>query len=646
MQRKIIIILSLFTWLSAQNEFVEPKALCGHAKTRLKILSARQTATADQEKIDATYYLLNISIDPDAEEIVGTVIADFNVLDSSLAFIELDLVNELQVEYVTVDGDTAAFMHLSDILQITMPEDIDTSVRVKIAYAGPPQASGFGSFKFSSTGSSPWIWTLSEPYGARSWWPCKDDPSDKADSADIIITVPGNLIVASNGTLVDVLEMGDQKTYFWQERYPIVTYLISLAIYPYYVWYDEYVSTDNDTMPLEFYVIPGNFSSLQANYLKTKEMITVFSELFGEYPFIKEKYGHAEFGWSGGMEHQTLTSLGGWGEDLIVHELAHQWWGDMITCNSFHHIWLNEGFATYSEALWWEAQYGWDRYHQDMLNNAYYGSGTIYVENPASTGDIFYYNLSYAKASWVLHMLRHVVGDSTFFDILKTYAGSSDFKHGTVTTEQFRDLCEDVAGIDLDYYFDQWIYGSYFPDYEVTWHRSSDSLIVQIEQVQTTSTFFRMPIDIAVTCSDTSFIAVVENTLVDQTFIIELPSNAAVTCIEIDPDDWILKQVRYMNNGREPYQPDQFLLQPAYPNPFNNSVTIPFANMTQEWISFGIYNLLGEEVWNNNDYWPVGYHSLQWDGRDADRQDLPSGVYFIRMDYTSGYFNQKILLLK
>ena len=200
-------------------------------------------------------------------------------------------------------------------------------------------------------------------------------------------------------------------------------------------------------MQIDHYVFPDRYATSYSNYLLTSDMLVLFSELFGEYPFINEKYGHADFRWGGGMEHQTLSSMGGSSQDLIAHELGHQWWGNLITCKSFHDIWLNEGFARYCQALWAENQGRKEAYHSFMNNHAYYGSGTIYVEEPNSNSDIFLSGLSYNKASWVLHMLRNIVGDNMFFDILKSYASNDSLKYDAASTSDFKEVCEDISGL-------------------------------------------------------------------------------------------------------------------------------------------------------------------------------------------------------
>ena len=196
------------------------------------------------------------------------------------------------------------------------------------------------------------------------------------------------------------------------------------------------------------------------------------------------------------MEHQTLTSMGGHSQWLIAHELGHQWWGDLVTCASFHHIWLNEGFARYSEAIWEEAYNGVDAYNEYWQSHAYYGPGTVFVEEPNTVSQIFNGNLTYNKAGWVGHMLRGVMGDSLFFATLQSYASNDSLAYGAATTENFQAVSEDVYGLDLDEFFQQWIYGDYYPRYGVAWEMlDTDELIVTIEQMQSWQ-YFNMPIDL------------------------------------------------------------------------------------------------------------------------------------------------------
>jgi len=286
-----------------------------------------------------------------------------------------------------------------------------------------------------------------------------------------------------------------------------------------------------------------NASSLRSLNAKTKEMIRYFADLFGEYPFVLEKYGHADFLGGGAMEHQTCSSFGFWNEWVVAHELAHQWWGNMITCESFHHIWLNEGFATYCETLWYEYLNGPGTAGEyQMSANYYLGSGTVYVENP-QTENIFNVGLSYNKGSWILHMLRKVLGDEVFFKSLQTYY-SSHHQYGVATTDNFQSVCEEVSGINLDKFFYQWVYEDGFPMYSVSWEatQSKDqyNLILHLEQKQSNHVFW-VPLDITITTAYGETTVEVIDSLVSQDFVFSLKSEPLH--VEIDRDNWVLKTV-------------------------------------------------------------------------------------------------------
>ncbi|MCH7733501.1 MAG: T9SS type A sorting domain-containing protein [Candidatus Marinimicrobia bacterium] len=643
-----IIVFSFISFSILYPQTDKPTEFCSKALGAGRMLKLQSTLTENQEKIDITYYRIELDIDFDDNEINGSVqingLVGMNQPDS----IELDFTTSLTVDSVLLYDQLTNYVHENDLLKIPAPDETipeGYEFQLTVYYHGTPPTSGFGSFVFDEHNGVDHVWTLSEPYGARNWWPCKDDPSDKADSVDIFITVPENQIVASNGKLISETDLpNNRKQYHWKESYPICTYLVSLAIYPYTVWQDVYVSATGDSMPLIFYVYPDHFDAVQTNYLKTKDMITLFARKFGEYPFMGEKYGHAEFGWGGGMEHQTLTSLGGYSEWLIAHELAHQWWGDMITCASFHHIWLNEGFARYGEALWDEFTGGVQAYKTYMNNHTYYGPGTIYVENPVSVGDIFHSGLSYNKAGWVVHMLRHVVGDSVFFEILHSYASNDSLAYASATTEDFQSVCEDVSGLNLNDFFQQWIYGEKYPQYRLSWIRdATDGYIIQIDQLQTTG-YFHMPIDLHITGPNLDTIIVIDNDGHSQSYQFG-GFGTIIDDITLDPDNWILKEVNYVSIAEENNLPQQISMSPVYPNPFNStaliSVNIPEIYFESQ-IHIDVFDLTGRMVANifsgslnsNN-------HQFQWNA-----SAFSSGVYFIQMKTQWNIQTQKVLLIK
>lgn len=648
MIRRLILIFISFSILYSQNPSDKSIETCGHVLSAAKWLNTESTLTVNQEKIDVTYYRIDLNIDIDAEEIDGSVLVNGWIGMDQPDSIELDFADEMIVDSVKFYGELCPFVHESDYLKVPAPETTipeGYSFSVEVFYHGTPPYTGFGAFNFDTHANIDHIWTLSEPYGARDWWPCKDDPSDKADSVDIIITVPEEQIVASNGILVSETNVGNErKQYHWQETYPICTYLISVTTYPYTVWQDEYIAMNGDTLPLNYYVYPDHYESVYDNYLLTNDMMEVFAQRFGEYPFMGEKYGHAEFGRGGGMEHQTLTSLGGSSQWLIAHELGHQWWGDLVTCASFHHIWLNEGFARFSEAIWEEAYNGIQAYKDYWQSHEYYGPGTIFVENPNSVGNIFDGNLSYNKAGWIVHMLRGVMGDSLFFESLQSYVYHDSLAYGAVTTEDFQTVCENVSGLDLGDFFQQWIYGEYYPQYAVSWEMlDTDELIVNIEQTQNWQTF-RMPIQLNVTTPTETLSFTVENESTYETYNLGL-IGADVIDVKLDPDNWILKDVVYLSIDSNLPQSEQLVIYPAYPNPFNPETTLSFfipENIGQSLAKVVVYDLKGSLVsiiWDGSIQ--PGLFTLKWKPKY-----VASGSYFIRLTTLNTSYSQKVQLVK
>jgi hypothetical protein len=526
-----------------------------------QLLLSENQITASQEDFNVTYYSLDLLPNTTTEILTGSVEIVAEVVSSSLDQVDLNFWNGMTITDIhlsSAPGEQLTYTHQDEILSVFLDTPLSQGEQfsITIGYNGQPQNSPYFSFDFGTYDNEPMILTVGAPFGARSWWPSKDIPSDKADSVDIKVIVPNDLIVAANGSLAEKLTVGDTTRYLWQVRYPISTYLVSLAIHPYVVYYDQYFYNDNaDTMDIHFYMFSSHYDDIFDGNAKTKDMISAFADLFGEYPFVEEKYGHAQIVPNQflAMEHQTCSSMDfDWYKDdpyntdlLIAHELSHSWWGNMITNESFHHAWLNEGFATYSEALWLEHLDGTEAANNYMNTEALYlGGGTIYVEDPYSE-EIYSLGLTYYKAAWVLHMLRHTVSDPVFFDILKTYGASEDHRFGSINTEEFQTLCEEISGQDLQKFFQQWIYEEFYPLYAYGWstrQRGVDyDIKLRIDQVQDNTGLYWMPIDIRVTMAsgDTNF--VVWDSLQSQKFELSLPDEPLI--IELDPDNWILKKI-------------------------------------------------------------------------------------------------------
>jgi aminopeptidase N len=476
-----------------------------HHKQRLKYDFRSLFAQTQEHNFDILHYRFDWNIDFDSQSIQGKAILQARSLVDDLSEILIHLADNMMVTEITQNRNPLGFVHQEDQLSIFLDQacQTDDQFEVEIHYQGYPQSG----LNFSYHQHQPIIWSLDEPIESREWFPCFDLPSDKA-TAEIRITVPGWMVAASNGNLMDIRENTDGTvTYSWRENYPLATYLISVAATDYETFSDSYTS-DAGIMDVLYFVYPEHLSQALEDFSVTVSMIEFFSEVFGEYPFLDEKYGMAAIPGSASMEHQTCTSYssrlitGDHSYDwIIAHELAHQWWGDLVTLADWADIWLNEGFATYSDALWHEHLNGFEGLKSRMteFKNIYFtrhqGSEHPIFDPPS--GHLFCV-IEYEKAAWVLHMLRFVVGEDAFWKILKKYA--SDYAYSCASTEDFRAVCEQVHEGELGWFFDQWIYQAGYPICELGWgySPSQKKVNVVITQIQEEFPLFEMPVDIEV----------------------------------------------------------------------------------------------------------------------------------------------------
>ena len=427
---------------------------------------------------------------------------------------------------------------------------------VVVDYAGAPgPSSSFGGFSFTTHNGQPLAWTLSEPWDAKLWWPGKDQLGDKS-TFEMHIIHPDTMSAASNGKLMGIDKLsGNRLRTRWSESYPIIPYLVSLAVTNYQRRTDYYKHMGAN-MPVEFYVFPESFSSWKSGMDAMVPMLTAFSDAFGQYPFVKEKYGLAQFNWGGGMEHQTISSQASAAEWLSAHELGHQWWGDAITCATWHDIWLNEGFATFCEALWEERKPGGSMtaYHSYMRRRKPYRvDGTVYVYNPTSVNQIFSSTNVYRKGGWVVHMLRHTLGEKLFWQALRDYRTAYEGK--SATTAQFQASVEKSVGRDMTWFFDQWVMKNGAPTYNYAWKSVATGtqhfLLLELDQSQSYRSYYEMPVDVRVTTSAGTESHTVWNDARQDSFV--LPLKAAATGVTIDPDQWILRPSTRSFSFRTPF---------------------------------------------------------------------------------------------
>lgn len=503
-----------------------------------------------QKKLDVLNYDIDIELIPKAKTIIAknTITIKFN--DNNLRTIPINFYNNLIIDSIKVNKKSVKYKREDKLIYLLVEDKIDTAY-VEINYRGTPKNLGFGSFVFSENEKHSFIYTMNEPVFASTWLPCVDRPDDKA-YMQINITNDSSLTSLSNGKLISVINRGDKKTFSYKTFYPISTYLIAIYSGKYVSKEMKINSITNDEISLSYFLFPSDYQNGLLDFSDHPDYINTFEKLFAPYPFIKEKYSVAEFLWqNGAMEHQTITGIGSnfisgkkFFSDMLIHELAHHWWGNAVSPKSWKDIWLNEGFATYSEALYWENKAGYDALKstlQSKFDN--FDSGTLY--NPV--GELFS-RLVYDKGAWVLHMLRKEIGDQNFFSSLKLYFNT--YKYSNASTNDFKLICEKISGRDLNYFFDQWIYkGKGIINLAYDWNYDSEKqkLIINFEQQQKGFNVFKFPIDIAINLKSGK--RILKNLYVEkklQRFFIDVEENPIN--LELDPNKWLLATFESRND--------------------------------------------------------------------------------------------------
>lgn len=504
----------------------------------------------NQDEFDVTHYKLALTFTPATEIVAGTVTITGKSLVAGLSHVDLDFYDNMTIGGITAGATSVSYTRASNVLTVNLDRLYAASeiFTVAVTYSGhPTNVDDSFTWIVPPGGSSKVIASLSEPVGARTWWPCKDRPDDKA-TAEMIYTVPQNYVATSNGLLSGVTtDTGaGTKTYTWGTNTPITSYLISVAAYPYSTFSHTYTRIGGGTMPVDYYVSPPSLSNAQVSFSGTVSMIAYFAQKFGEYPFVNEKYGMTEFQYGGAMEHQANTSYGhnlingGHSNDrTIAHELSHQWWGDAVSPRTWADIWLNEGFASYCEALWAENTGGAAAYKNIMLGY-YHTTWGPSVYNPTN----LFGTTVYHKGAWVQHMLRHVVGDTAFFQSQRDWYANHQYGVGDTAAYQAQVEASSGGG-SLSWFFNEWVYGPSMPTYRWSWSAANTGsgyrLYLRVDQTQTNAPAFRMPIDIDVTTASGTTRYVIVDSLASEDFQIALGS--APTAVTFDPDNWVLKVV-------------------------------------------------------------------------------------------------------
>lgn len=655
----LLIVLVTTALIYAQNEngFIEFNCSKPNVVQRLDKISLQP------HEYDVIYYDINL----DWYQVLKNVNRNYsgNVIirakvDTANSLNQIKVNCGLSVDSVTQNGTILPYSLTSDILTINLNRSYSKGeiFEVKIYFRRTRSDNiGFYYYAQSSQTFENLAYTMTEPSDARYWFPCYDDPSDKADSARITIKVPNGYIAGSNGTLRSSISSGDSTTFVWAENHPITTYLlvVTASKYSNYVQIYNSIHPPNEQIEMQHYFWQSD--STQAVYVARNlpTMMQCFETYYGKYPFVK--YGHAyvrPFSF-GGMEHQTLSTLNrSWiiydSQSGIAHELAHMWWGNLVTCETWKDIWLNEGFATFSEDLYREYTQGKDVYLSSMNEKAnyYFSNNPGYaIYNPAY---IFNASISYYKGALVLNMMRFVLGDSLFFKSLMDY--KNQHLYSTAATNDFKNSVSATIGSDFSYFINQWIYQPNHPQYVYNWNVQGNqtgaySLNVFLKQKQTHYPLYKMPFEIKVQFADGDTTIRVLNDAIDQSFsfIFSKPP----TNVVMDPNNYILKQINRditLDTGGSSTIKGFYLYQ-NYPNPFNNSTNILFELDTSSEIEIKIYNLIGKEVRTlTKAYFDKGKHLINWDGKDYKGGEMPAGVYFVKLSTSKSFQIIKTILLK
>ena len=606
------------------------------------------TVNPNTQNYDVTYHKLEITVNPSVYSLSAKVTTTFKAL-SNMNTVTFDFskitntsdpnyANRIIVSTVKQNGVNLTFSHSNtNELVINLLSTLTTgdSTSVEITYAGAPANSGFGSFVQTQHANANIIWTLSEPFGAMDWWPCKQDLNDKIDSIDVYIKAPIQFTSVSNGIEpAPPVTSGLSKITHFHHGYPIPAYLICFAVTNYSV-FNQTAGTSPYTYPIKNYIYPEQLALVQGQLAQTPLILNLYESLFEVYPFHNEKYGHAQFGWGGGMEHTTVSFMVNFDRQLIAHEMAHQWFGDKITCGTWKDIWLNEGFATYVATLVIENFDGQTAFATEKASMIDYitqsPTGAVYLTETEATSvnRIFSSRLSYDKGAMVLNMLRFKMGDAMFFQAIKNYLADVNLAYHYAITTDLQAHLESVYGSSLQEFFNDWVYGQGYPSYSITaqnWSNGQVAFTINQTQSNASVSFFEMPIPVRVFgANNQQMDLVLNNTSNGELILQSVPF--IVTSLEFDPNKNIISKNNSLVLNIKNIELETLKL---YPNPSSSILKLSLPNeVNLEKTTF--YNTIGQVVKTskNDTTWNVN--------------DLSNGIYLLNLETNFGVKQLKFI---
>lgn len=643
MKNKFLIIL--FGWMMASvssGQVPDPKDFCSHANFKTIEKRIAKVDYKNQDEYDVTFYHLNLNAESTSTFLSGTVHIHAKSLLSPIDTLVLELSNVFEVASIDLNQKSQNFIHKDETLFVIFNEDIlpNQDFEITIKYSGTAIADNGRGYNLRENYHGTSItWTLSEPFYSKDWWPCKQDLYDKADSVWVFVTTSKDNKVGSNGLLVHTEEVDNNKIrYEWKSKYPIAYYLISLAIAEYMEYSFVIENEQGNHVFVQNYLYPDSlmFKSQKALIDCTYYQMNLLQEIYGAYPFIDEKYGHSITPIGGGMEHQTMTSQSSFAFHLTIHEMGHSWFGNQVTCARWNDIWVNEGFATYTQYL--GLQYLSTQENADGFMAAMQSivmeepDGSVYVPDAflEDRSRIFSGRLSYYKGAVIIQMIRYLVADDDlFFSILREY--QSQFKNSVATGEDFKMILEDLSGQDFDEFFDLWYYGEGFPIYDFQWEQNLENeLIFSVNQQSSThkTPFFSMKYDVLLFFQDgTEQKIQVEQNKSKLELII--PLDKRLKNILPNPRSQNLMKVLSVKQGI--LLPDEIKIDP---NPAYEKCMIRFGNY-QPHRHIKVYNAQLKLVWEQKaDQLTKIIDLKHWD----------SGIYFVVINDDNKQQTQKLII--
>ncbi|HTY36301.1 MAG TPA: M1 family aminopeptidase [Bacteroidota bacterium] len=645
---RLVVLLLVLPLFRSSAQLVHPIRLA-------KATDSGGSLLREQAAYDVKFYRLRFTIDTTKHSIAGVTLIRAIATDTLSTFV-LDLNAPFTVDSIVWKsqrqyGTKLTYSRPAGRIWITMPyvAQKNDTICVEVTYHGVPKVStnppwddGFV-WKHANTGEV-WAGVACEEEGADVWWPCKDHPSDEPDSVDLYFTVPASLTCVSNGRLLEVLDNGSTKTFHWYVSEPINNYCVTFYLGPYVRIPIDYQSVTGQTIPSEYWFLPYNVDKAKQFAPTFLKDLRFFEEVCGPFPFRSEKYGLADAPYWG-MEHQSIIAYGNnfalnsYGFDYIhLHELAHEWWGNLVTAKDWSDVWLHEGFATYMEALFVENMSGSSRYKSYMaaMKGSIQNKTPVAPAQATGAATMFASNDVYYKGAWILHTLRHSLGDSLFFRLFRRFAYPDPAMESVTngqqcrlaTTDDYLQIAEQVTGMHLDWFFNLYLRQPALPKLQY----SKQDTTLRLKWVTPNNLPFSLPVDVQVGTS------VIRVPMTNGSGSISVPAG---TSYQLDPNSWILMSTPQLALVEDQALPTTFDVS-VYPNPFNPATTLQLSVPSRARVRGEVVSIAGQRVAELFDSWfEAGVHSIP-----LALGVQSSGVYFVIVQSGPNQLVRKLVLLK